>query len=172
MWLVYRKRFRATSRDGSGGSRYLWVCYRAEWYVNDYVAFHYSHRSCANNDAGGQLRPHAYSRYSVWSQRFGSKVAMDLITHEMAHLDAFRDLTKDEKITEEVCLKFVETFDAAMTEEAWIRLKGALDDMRRDHGADNEIVQQCRTIEDASEAEEATQMKGAMAAILHPSGQM
>ena len=97
---------------------------------------------------------------------------MKLITHEMAHLEAFKELCKQEGITEEVCLKFGETFDAAMTEEAGTRLKGALKAMRDDHGDDNEFVKACRTIEDPTEAEIFTQMKGALAAIVHPSGQM
>jgi hypothetical protein len=122
--------------------------------------------------AGGQLRPHAYSRYIVWRERFGVDGAMKLIKHEMAHLEAFKELCKQEDITEEVCLKFGETFDAAMTDEAWARLKGALKAMRDDHGEDDEVVKVCRVIEDAGKAEDFTQMKGALAAIVHPSGQM
>ncbi|KAI4661096.1 uncharacterized protein J4E79_004906 [Alternaria viburni] len=121
---------------------------------------------------GGQLRPHAYSRYAKWSKRFGPQGAMELIEHEMAHLPAFKNLTEEENIAEEVCLKFGETFDAAMTDEAWTRLKGALDAMRRDHGNDHEIVKVCRVIEDAHAAEEFTQMKGALAAVVHPAGQI
>ncbi|KAF2252731.1 nucleotide-binding domain-containing protein, partial [Trematosphaeria pertusa] len=121
---------------------------------------------------GGQLRPHAYSRYSVWSERFGPQGAMDLIAHEMAHLSAFEELANEEGIAEEVCLKFGETFDAAMTQEAWTRLKGAYDAMRRDHGEDHKIVKLCRVVEDALEAEEVSQMKGAIAAVLHPAGQI
>jgi plasmid maintenance system antidote protein VapI len=98
---------------------------------------------------GGQLRPHAYSRYLIWSERFGPDGAMELIRHEMAHLPAFKNLASQEGITEEICLKFGETFDAAMTEEAWARLEGAY-----------------------SAAEEFTQMKGALAAVVHPAGQM
>lgn len=97
---------------------------------------------------------------------------MELIAHEMAHLPAFKDLAAEEGITEEVCLKFGETFDAAMTNEAWARLKGAFEAMRKDHGADHEIVKACRIIHDAREAEEFSQIKGALAAVVHPSGQM
>lgn len=97
---------------------------------------------------------------------------MDLINHEMAHLTAFKALTAEEGIAEEVCLKVDETFDAAMTEEAWLRLKGAYDSMKKDHGEDNEIVKVCRVIEDAKEAEDFTQMKGCLGAIVHPAGQM
>ncbi|KAK8875327.1 FAD dependent oxidoreductase [Apiospora arundinis] len=121
---------------------------------------------------GGQLRPHAYSRYAVWAERFGPDTAMELIRHEMAHLPAFEQLAADEGIAEEICLKFGETFDAAMTDEAWIRLKGALDAMRRDHGEDNEVVKACRVIADAAEAQDFSQMKGALAAIVHPAGQV
>ncbi|XP_014550225.1 hypothetical protein COCVIDRAFT_43181 [Bipolaris victoriae FI3] len=121
---------------------------------------------------GGQLRPHIYSRYPVWRGRFGADGAMELITHEMAHLEAFKELCEQEGITEEVCLKFGETFDAAMTEEAWKRLKGALEAMRDDYGDDNEFVKVCRVIEDPTQAETFTQMKGALAAIVHPSGQV
>jgi plasmid maintenance system antidote protein VapI len=97
---------------------------------------------------------------------------MELIRHEMAHLPAFEHLAKEEGITEKICLKFGETFDAAMTDEAWLRLRNAYDNMRRDHGAENEIVQQCRVIEDAASAQDFTQMKGAMKAIVHPAGQV
>lgn len=97
---------------------------------------------------------------------------MELIAHEMAHLPAFRNLAEEEGIVEEICLKFGETFDAAMTNEAWTRLKGALEAMRRDHGDDHHIVKVCRVIEDAHDAEEFTQMKGALAAVVHPAGQM
>ncbi|KZM21387.1 uncharacterized protein EKO05_0006148 [Ascochyta rabiei] len=121
---------------------------------------------------GGQLRPHAYSRYPLWSERFGPDGAMELIAHEMAHLPAFRDLATEEGITEEVCLKFGETFDAAMTDEAWARLKGAFEAMRKDHGDDHEIVKACRIIDDAQKAEEFSQMKGALAAVVHPTGQI
>jgi hypothetical protein len=121
---------------------------------------------------GGQLRPHAYSRYLIWSERFGPDGAMELIRHEMAHLPAFQNLASQEGITEEICLKFGETFDAAMTEEAWARLEGAYEAMRNDHGDDHDIVKVCRKIEDASAAEEFTQMKGALAAVVHPAGQM
>jgi hypothetical protein len=44
--------------------------------------------------------------------------------------------------------------------------------MRNDHGDDHDIVKVCRKIEDASAAEEFTQMKGALAAVVHPAGQM
>lgn len=121
---------------------------------------------------GGQLRPHVYSRYPLWSERFGPDGAMELIRHELAHLQAFKDLCAEEGITEEVCLKFGETFDAAMTDEAWTRLKGALEHMRQDHGDENDVVRACRTIDNAHEAEEFTQMKGALAAVVHPTGQM
>ncbi|KAK8096276.1 hypothetical protein PG999_014298 [Apiospora kogelbergensis] len=121
---------------------------------------------------GGQLRPHAYSRYPIWAERFGAATAMDLIRHEMAHLPAFEQLAAEEGIAEEICLRFGETFDAAMTEEAWTRLKGALEAMRRDHGDDNEVVQACRVIADAAEAQDFSQMKGALAAIVHPAGQV
>lgn len=122
--------------------------------------------------SGGQLRPHAYSRYSVWSERFGAEGAMELIRHEMAHLQAFERLAKEEGITEEIALKFGETFDAAMTEEAWTRLKDAYDAMRDDQGVDDDIFKLCRLIEDPSEAEEFSQMKGTLAAIVHPTGQV
>ena len=97
---------------------------------------------------------------------------MELIRHEMAHLPAFKELAEQEGITEDICLKFGDTFDAAMTEEAWDRLRGAYEAMRRDHGDENEIVKVCRLIEDAGEAEDFSQMKGARAAVVHPAGQM
>jgi len=97
---------------------------------------------------------------------------MYLIRHELAHLSAFKELAEEEGITEEVCLKFGETFDAAMTEEAWVRLKGALEAMRKDHGEDNDIVKLCNLIEDPREAEEFSQIKGELGVITHPAGQM
>lgn len=97
---------------------------------------------------------------------------MELIKHEVAHLSAFKELAEEERITEEVCLKFGETFDAAMTDEAWARLKGAYEAMRKDHGDDDEVVKTCRLIEDANLAEEFSQMQGALAAVIHPAGQM
>lgn len=118
------------------------------------------------------MRPHAYSRYPTWKQRFGSKGAMSLIKHEMAHLPAFKELLTSEGIAEEVCFKLGQTFDAAMSDEAWVRLKGAYDDMRDDFSDDDEIVRMCRVIEDAGAAEEFTQMKGTMGAVVHPSGQV
>ena len=95
---------------------------------------------------------------------------MELIRHEMAHLPAFEQLAKEEGITEEICLQFGDTFDAAMTDEAWNRLRGAYESMRKDHGDENEVFKVCRLIEDAGEAEEFSQMKGAMAAVVHPAG--
>ena len=97
---------------------------------------------------------------------------MELIRHEMAHLAAFDQLAKEEGIAEETCLEFGETFDAAMTEEAWARLKRALETMRADHGDDNNIVKSCRLIEDACEAQSFTQMKDCIGAVVHPAGQM
>jgi hypothetical protein len=97
---------------------------------------------------------------------------MELIRHEMAHLQAFEQLAKEEGITEEIALRFGETFDAAMTEEACTRLKGAYNAMRSDQGDDNDILQLCRLIEDPSEAEKFSQMKGTLAAIAHPTGQV
>lgn len=122
--------------------------------------------------SGGQLRPHAYSRYPKWSSRFGADGAMELIKHELAHLPAFQQLLVEEGIAEEVCFKLGETFDAAMSPEAWTRLKGAYEDMKNDHGEDNEVVRMCRLIEDANAAEEFTQMKACMGAVAHPAGQV
>ncbi|CAK3917417.1 FAD dependent oxidoreductase [Lecanosticta acicola] len=121
---------------------------------------------------GGQLRPHLYSRYLPWKERFGADGAMELIRHEHAHLSAFKHLADQEGFADEVCLKFGETFDAAMTEEAWIRLRDNLEAMKKDHGKDDEIVKACRLITDAHEAEEFSQMKGAIAAVVHPAGQI
>lgn len=121
---------------------------------------------------GGQLRPHAYSRYLPWRERFGADGAMELIRHEMAHLPAFQALAEAEGITEEVCLQFGETFDAAMTAEAWTRLQGNYDAMKADHGDDHEVVRACRLIEDGVAAEDFSQIKGALAAVVHPAGQI
>lgn len=90
----------------------------------------------------------------------------------MAHLDAFKALLAEEGVAEEVCFKLGETFDAAMTQEAWTRLKGAFDEFVRDHGRDGEVIRECRLVEDPTEAEAITQMKGCIAAVLHPTGQV
>lgn len=123
---------------------------------------------------GGQLRPHAYSRYITWKERFGAKGAIELIKHEMAHLPAFTELLSSASSTgieEEVCFKLGETFDAAMSKEAWDRLKSNYEAMKKDH-PDEPVVEQCKLIEDAAEAEKFTQMKGTLGAIIHPAGQM
>ncbi|KAK2608048.1 hypothetical protein N8I77_006685 [Diaporthe amygdali] len=121
---------------------------------------------------GGQLRPHAYSRYPNWSSRFGPDGALKLIKHEMAHLNAFKALLTEEGVAEEVCFKLGETFDAAMTPEAWERLKGAYEAFVKDHGRDGEVIRECRLVDDPAEAEAITQMKGCIGAILHPTGQV
>jgi hypothetical protein len=90
----------------------------------------------------------------------------------MAHLDAFKQLAEEEGITEEVCLKFGETFDAAMTQEALNRLFAAYEKMKLDCGEDDDVVRACRVIRDSTEAERFSQMKGAMGAVVHPTGQM
>jgi hypothetical protein len=97
---------------------------------------------------------------------------MALIKHEMAHLPAFEELLREEGITDEVCFKYGENFDAAMTDEAWARLKGAFEAMRKDHGGDGAVIRDCRLIETPKEAEEFTQMKGCIGAVIHPSGQV
>lgn len=74
---------------------------------------------------------------------------------------------------EETSFKLGETFDAAMTPEAVQRLKLALEQMQRDlGGADGAVIRECRLVDDPKEAEEVTQMKGCVGAIVHPSGQM
>jgi plasmid maintenance system antidote protein VapI len=97
---------------------------------------------------------------------------MELIRHEMAHLSAFQNLLADEGIAEEVCFRLGETFDAAMSNEAWTRLKDAYEAMKKDHGEENEVVRVCRLIEDAKDAEEFTQMKACLGAVVHPAGQV
>lgn len=121
---------------------------------------------------GGQLRPHLYSRWTAWAERFGVDTARDLVRHEYAHFDAFKRLFESEGIANEVCFKMGDTFDAAMTVEAWDRLKAAYEGMKTDCGDDDEIVKACRLIEDPTEAEEFTQMKGCLGAVVHPSGQV
>ena len=90
----------------------------------------------------------------------------------MAHLHAFRDLLIEEGLADEVCFKLCETFDAAMTDEAWVRLKGAYEQMLSDCGENGEVIRDCRLIEDAKDAEDFTQMKGCIGAVVHPAGQM
>lgn len=97
---------------------------------------------------------------------------MDLIEHENAHLSAFERLFKEEGIAEKVCFKLGQTFDAAMTDEAEERLSENLERMKRDHGEDHHIVKSCRYVKGKDKAEEITQMKGAQAAFVHPSGQV
>lgn len=90
----------------------------------------------------------------------------------MAHLTAFKHLVAEEGLTEEVCLKFGETFDAAMTPYTWMRLKGEYNAFVKDHGKDGEVIRDCRLIEDPEQAEAFTQMKGCLGAVVHPAGQM
>lgn len=90
----------------------------------------------------------------------------------MAHLTAFKHLVAEEGLTEEVCLKFGETFDAAMTPYTWMRLKGEYNAFVKDHGNDGEVIRDCRLIEDPEQAEAFTQMKGCLGAVVHPAGQM
>lgn len=121
---------------------------------------------------GGQLRPHAYSRYVAWSTRFGADGALKLIEHEMAHLPAFKEIMTEEGLAEEVSLRYGETFDAGMTETAWAHLKEQYDAFVRDHGKDGSVIRDIRVIEDPKEAEEFTQMKGALGAVVHAAGQI
>ncbi|KAH8597734.1 FAD dependent oxidoreductase-domain-containing protein [Bisporella sp. PMI_857] len=121
---------------------------------------------------GGQLRPHAYSRYPKWSSLFGPDGALEIIKHEMAHLSAFQELLAYESIAEEVCFELGETFDAAMSDKAWARLKNAYTTMQRDHGEDGDVIRDCRLIEDSEAAEEFTQMKSCIGAVVHPAGQV
>ncbi|GAM34504.1 hypothetical protein TCE0_015f02131 [Talaromyces pinophilus] len=121
---------------------------------------------------GGLLRPHAYSRYPKWSNLFGPDGALEIIKHEMAHLPAFQELLADEGISEEVCFKLGETFDAAMTDKAWARLKNAYMTMLKDHGENGDVIRDCRLIEEPEAAEKFTQMKSCIGAVVHPSGQV
>lgn len=77
-----------------------------------------------------------------------------------------------EGIAEETSFKLGETYDAAMSEEAWTRLKGAFHAMQKDHGVDGDIIKDCYLIEDPKKAEEFTKMKGCIGAVVHPSGQV
>lgn len=99
-------------------------------------------------------------------------MALEVIKHEIAHLSAFRELLAHEGISEEVCFQLGETFDAAMSEKAWARLKGAYMAMKKDHGEDGDVIRDCRLIEDSELAEEYTQMKSAVGAVVHPAGQV
>ncbi|WVQ86207.1 hypothetical protein IAT38_008375 [Cryptococcus sp. DSM 104549] len=121
---------------------------------------------------GGQLRPHYYDHYPLWAARFGPVVAQHLIKHEVAHLDAFKQLLEDEGIADEVSFKLGKTFDAAMTEEAWTYIRGAYEQMKAELGEDAEFIRDVRLIDDAGEAEEYTQMKGCLGAATHPTGQV
>lgn len=121
---------------------------------------------------GGQLRPHAYSRYVAWSTRFGADGALKLIQHEMAHLPAFKEVMTEEGLVEEVCLQFGDTFDAAMTEPVWAHLKQQYEAFVKDHGKDAPVIRDIRMIEDPQEAEAFTQMKGVRGAVVHAAGQV
>lgn len=90
----------------------------------------------------------------------------------MAHLPAFQELLTHEGIADEACLKFGETFDAAMSDKAWARLKDAYMSMQRDHGEDGDVIRDCRLIEDPETAEEFTQMKSCIGAVVHQAGQV
>lgn len=97
---------------------------------------------------------------------------MEVIKHEMAHLPAFQELLREEGISEEVCFKLGETFDAAMSDKAWERLKNAFNMMQMDQGVDGDVIRECRLIEDPEAAEQFTQMKSCIGAVVHPSGQV
>ena len=97
---------------------------------------------------------------------------MEVIKHEIAHLPAFQELLREEGISEEVCFKLGETFDAAMSDKAWERLKNAFNMMQMDQGVDGDVIRECRLIEDPKAAEEFTQMKSCIGAVVHPSGQV
>lgn len=90
----------------------------------------------------------------------------------MAHLEAFKHMLEEEGIVEASCFKLGETFDAAMTDEAWLRLKGAYELFVKDHGRDGDVIRDCRLIEDPAEAQEFTQMKNCIGAVVHPTGQV
>lgn len=97
---------------------------------------------------------------------------MEVIKHEMAHLRAFKELVEEEGISDEVCFRLGETFDAAMSDKAWVRLRDAFKSMQMDHGVDGDVIRDCRLIEDPKAAEEYTQMKSCLGAVVHPSGQV
>ncbi|OWP00205.1 hypothetical protein B2J93_5775 [Marssonina coronariae] len=78
----------------------------------------------------------------------------------------------EEGITEEVGFRLGETFDAAMSDEAWMRLEGAYELMQNYQGAEGDVIRDCRLIEDPVATEEFTQMKGFLGAVVHPSGQV
>jgi glycine/D-amino acid oxidase-like deaminating enzyme len=59
-----------------------------------------------------------------------------------------------------------------MSDEAWTRLKGAYQHMLSDHGPDGDVIKDCYLIEDPKKAEEFTQMKGCVGAVVHPSAQV
>lgn len=103
---------------------------------------------------------------------FGPDGALEVIKHEMAHLSAFRELLTHEGISEEVCFQLGETFDAAMSDKAWARLKGAYMAMQKDHGENADVIKDCRLIDDPKAAEEFTQMKSVIGAVIHPAGQL
>jgi hypothetical protein len=96
---------------------------------------------------------------------------MDIIAHEEAHLGAFDRMLNTEGVAEKVCFKLGETFDAAMTDEAEERLKDNLEQMQKDH-PDHPVSKSCRYVKGKKEAEDFSQMKGAQAVFIHPSGQV
>lgn len=102
----------------------------------------------------------------------GNDTCHALIKHEAAHLDVFPLLMKEEGIAKETCFKLVETADVIMSEEALTRLKNEYDSMKAAFGEDDELVKACRLVTDPKEAERLTQIKGCIAATVHPSGQV
>ncbi|TYJ54196.1 hypothetical protein B9479_005122 [Cryptococcus floricola] len=119
----------------------------------------------------GLLRPRFYTYYPAWSSRFGPEGALSLIEHEASHLAAFEALFEEEGIAEEVSFKLGQTFDAAMTEEVWVRLKGAYEAFKEAF-PEHEFPKSIRLIEDPKEAEEFTQIKGCIGAVAYPTGQV
>lgn len=95
-----------------------------------------------------------------------------MLRFEKAHIELFQQLLDGEGIADKVDFELCETFDAAMTEEAFDILTKSFEAMRADLGADGEIIKECRMITDPKEAEEVTQMKGALAAGVYPAAKM
>jgi hypothetical protein len=114
------------------------------------------------DSAGGLLRPH-YTEFEAACPGHGKA----LIDHEVAHLQAFADLMKEETI--DCSYAMSHTYGVAMASEAVDYFQGEYDALKRDHG--EEAVKMVESFK-GEEAERVTRIKGALTAWKYPGGQM
>jgi len=115
---------------------------------------------------GGLLRPHYFSHYTEFEESCPGH-GKALIDHEVAHLQAFADLMKEESI--DCSYAQTHTYGVAMAPEGMKYFQNEYDTLKKDHG--EEAVAMVEKFE-GQEAEKVTRIKGAMSAWKYPGGQM